>query len=292
MSGAPRKLAGANKEKTMVLSVNTNTSAAIALQNLQQTNHDLDLVQNRINTGLAVSGPKDNAAIYAIAQNMRGEVGAYDAVKQSLQRGSSIVDVALAAGQTISDLLVEMKEKVVAASDVSLDTNSRNALNEDFQALKSQIASVIANAKFDGADILDGSITNGIEIMADADAQNHLTIGAENMTLSGTIITLATTADVLTITNASTALTAVNDSLENVNAALARIGSAGKKLDAHLTFVGKLVDSLNTGIGNLVDADLAVESAHLQALQVKQQLGVQAISIANSRPQILLNLFR
>jgi len=276
----------------MTLSVNTNTSAALALQNLQATNRQLDIVQNRINTGLVVTGAKDNAAVYAIAQNMRGDVGAYDAVKQSLNRGSSIIDVALAAGESISDILVQMKEKVVAASDVSLDTNSRNALNEDFQALVKQIQSIVENAKFDGADLLDGSITTGIQVLADADATNHLTIGSENLNLSGTIITLTTTASIDTITGASGALAQVGNSLQNLNSALARIGSAGKKIDAHSQFVDKLVASLKGGIGNLVDADLAVESANLQALQVKQQLGVQSLSIANSRPQILLSLFR
>jgi len=275
----------------MVLSVNSNTSAALALQNLQATNRDLDKVQNKINTGLAVTGPKDNASVYAIAQKMRGDVGAYSAVKQSIQRGTSVVDVALAAGQTISDLLVDMKTKVVAANDASLNTASRNALQEDFKALRAQIKSVITNAKFDGANIIDGSLIK-IDVMADAAASNKLTVLAENLTVSGAIITLTNTSSLSTLTNAQAALTKVNASLDNVNASLARIGSAGKKLEAHLVFVEKLVDALGAGIGNLVDADLAVESAKLQALQVKQQLGVQAIAIANSRPQILLNLFR
>jgi len=276
----------------MVLSVNTNTSAMIALQNLQQTNTDLDTVQNQINTGLAVSGPKDNAAVYAIAQSMRAEVGGYQAVQQSLSRGTSITDVATAAGQSISDILVEIKQKVVAATDVSLDTASREALNEDFQSLKNQITSIVQNASFNGANLLDGSITPGIQVLADADAQHKLTIGSENLTLSGAIITLTTTSDISTVTGASAALGQIGASLNNVNSALARIGSAGKKLDAHSSFVSKLIDSLNSGIGNLVDADMATASAKLQALQVKQQLGVQAISIANSRPQILLSLFR
>ena len=276
----------------MVLSVNTNTSAAIALQNLQATNARLDTVQNHINTGLRVASAKDNAAVFAIAQNLRGDVGAYDAVKQSLSRGSSVVDVASAAGQSISDLLVEIKSKVVSATDVSLDTNSRKALNEDFQALLKQIQSIVVNAKFDGANLLNGSLPTGITVLADADGTNHLTIGAENLNLSGTIITLATTASVDTVTHASASLAKVNASLTNVNSALSRLGSAAKKLEAHSTFVDKLVASLKGGIGNLVDADLAVESATLQALQVKQQLGVQSLSIANSRPQILLSLFR
>ncbi|MBI1239813.1 MAG: flagellin [Alphaproteobacteria bacterium] len=274
----------------MAMSVNTNVQAMVALQNLNQTTRMLDETQTRINTGLKVNGAEDNAAIYAIAQNMRADVSALSAVMQSVNRATSIVDVSLAAGETISDLLVQMKEKVVAANDPSLDTASRAAFNEDFQALLEQIQTVTANAVFDGANLLDGSITS-IAILADADALNTITLQAEDLSVSGSIITLASTANLSTITAASSALSALNTSLANVNAALARIGSTAKKLETHLVFVQKLEDAVTAGIGNLVDADLADESAKLQALQVKQQLGVQALSIANTRPQIILSLF-
>ncbi len=274
----------------MSMSVNTNVTAMLALQNLNATSRMLDETQMRINTGLKVNGAEDNAAIYAIAQNMRADVSALSAVSQSVGRAISIIDVSLAAGETISDLLVQMKEKVVAANDPSLDTASRNAYNEDFQALLQQLRSVVANAEFDGANLLDGSITS-ISILADADASISITLQAENMNVSGSIITLASTANLTTLTAAASALTVLNNSLANVNASLARVGSTAKKLETHLVFLSKLEDALQAGIGNLVDADLADESAKLQALQVKQQLGVQALSIANSRPQILLSLF-
>lgn len=274
----------------MSMSVNTNVTAMLALQNLNATSRMLDETQMRINTGLKVNGAEDNAAIYAIAQNMRADVSALNAVSQSVGRAISIIDVSLAAGETISDLLVQMKEKVVAANDPSLDTSSRDAYNEDFQALLEQLQSVVANAEFDGANLLDGSITS-ISILADADASVSITLQAENMNVSGSIITLASTANLSTLTAAASALTDLNTSLANVNASLARIGSTAKKLETHLVFLTKLEDALQAGIGNLVDADLADESAKLQALQVKQQLGVQALSIANSRPQILLSLF-
>lgn len=276
----------------MTLSVNTNKSAMIALQNLTKTNDELEITQARINTGLRVVGAKDNAAVYAIAQGMRGDIGALDAVGQSLSRAVGIIDVALAAGEAVSDILVEMKAKAVAAIDPSLDTASRNALNEDFVALRDQIATIVTNATFDGANLLDGSLTPGISVLADADAVNSLTIPTENLTLSSSIITLATTSTVSTATSASISLALVTSSLDNVNAALGRLGSAAKKIETHQHFVTKLQDTLRSGVGNLVDADLATESAKLQALQVKQQLGVQALSIANTAPQILLSLFR
>ncbi|WP_297732341.1 flagellin [uncultured Maricaulis sp.] len=275
----------------MTMSVHTNTGAMIALQNLNKTNDDMLGVQNRINTGLKIAGAKDNAAIYAVAQGMRADVRALEAVQSGLDRASTIGDVALAAGESISDLLVQMREKATAAMDPSLDTFSRQAYDADFKALLDQISGILQNAEFDGANILDGSITSGIEFLADADAARSVTLKSQDMSIGGAIITIAATASLGTVTLATNAVAAIKSSLENVNQALANLGSDTKKLEAHSNFVGKLMDSLNKGVGDLVDADLAVESARLQSLQVKQQLGVQALSIANGQPQIILNLF-
>lgn len=275
----------------MVMSVHTNKSAMIALHNLNKTGADLETAQNRINTGLKVGGAKDNAAVYAVAQNMRADTGALNAVATSLDRAISISDVALAAGESISDLLVQMREKATAALDPSVDTFTRNAYDADFKALRDQLQVILSNAEFDGANILDGSISGGIEFLADADAARTLTLKTQDLSLSSTNITLTTTGDLLSVSNAATALSQLKVSLDNVNQALANLGSDMKKLEAHSNFVTKLQDALTVGIGNLVDADLATESAKLQALQVKQQLGVQALSIANSQPQIILNLF-
>ncbi|WP_291845324.1 flagellin [Maricaulis sp.] len=275
----------------MTMSVHTNTGAMIALQNLNKTNDDMLGVQNRINTGLKISGAKDNAAIYAVAQGMRADIRALEAVQSGLDRASTIGDVALAAGESISDLLVQMREKATAAMDPSLDTFSRAAYDADFKALLDQISGILQNAEFDGANILDGSITSGIEFLADADAARSVTLKSQDMSIGGTILTIAATASLGSVTLATNAVAAIKTSLENVNQALANLGSDTKKLEAHSNFVGKLMDSLTRGVGDLVDADLAVESAKLQALQVKQQLGVQALSIANGQPQIILNLF-
>ena len=127
-----------------MLTVNTNVGAMIALQYLNKTNAQLQETQNAVNTGLKVSSAKDDGATFAIAQNMRGDVAGYSAVKDSLNRGMSAVDVALSAGQSISDLMIEMKQKALAASDQSLDTASRQALNEDFQSYRDQITSIAA----------------------------------------------------------------------------------------------------------------------------------------------------
>jgi len=275
----------------MTTSVHTNTSALIALQNLNKTNEQLADVQNRVNTGLKVQGAKDNASVWAIAQGQRADVGALNAVKMSLDRATSITDVALAAGETVSDLLNQLKEKVVAAKDASLDTAARNALNSDYKAIVKAIGDAISNAEFDGANILDGSLTS-IRFIANADADSFITLQAKNLSLGGAILELGATSSINTLTNATNALTALQDSITQVNAALGEIGSQAKQIQQHNTFVSKLTDALEAGIGNLVDADLARESARLQALQVQQQLGAQALSIANTAPQIILSLFR
>jgi len=274
-----------------MLTVNTNTGAMIALQYLNQTNAQLQATQNAINSGLKVASAKDDGATFAIAQDMRGDVAGYSAVHDSLNRGMSAVGVALSAGQSISDLLIEMKQKALSASDQSLDTASREALNEDFTALRDQIGSIINNSVFDGFNLIDGS-TNQITALASSDGTRKVTVSAENMSLSGSIVTVASTGSISTQSKASTMIATVEASLTNVNSALARLSSGDKKFSVQIDFVQKLSDTLTAGIGNLVDADMATESAKLQSLQVKQQLGVQALSIANSSPQIILSLFK
>jgi flagellin len=276
----------------MTNSVHTNASAAIALQNLTTTNNRLQDVQSRVSTGLKVQGAKDNAAIWAIAQQQRADVGALGAVKQSLDRATSIADVALSAGESVSDLLNQLKEKVVAAKDTSLKTQSRQLLDADFKALLKAIKSAVDNASFDGGNILNGSLTTGIKFLANADASQFVTLSAKNLSLGGAIMELSLTDSLLTLTGATTALTKLDDSITQLNAALGEIGAQAKQIEAHNNFVTKLVDTLESGIGHLVDADLAKESARLQALQVQQQLGAQSLSIANQAPQIILSLFK
>ena len=272
-------------------SVNTNVGAMLALQNLNATNMELSQTQSRINTGKKVSTAKDNGAIWAIAQAQRAEIGALGAVKQSLDRAVSTVDVAMSAGESVSDLLLQMKEKALAAADTSLSATSRTALNEDFKALRDQITKIVSNATFNGSNLLNTGAA-AIAPLANADGTSKLTVAAEVMSLGGAIVTLAATASFNTATIALTLSGTVDTSIANVSAALARLGTKSKSLALHSTFVSKLSDTLQAGVGNLVDADLAKESAKLQALQTKQQLGIQALSIANTAPQTILSLFR
>jgi flagellin len=272
-------------------SVNTNVGAMVALQNLNQTTSELMQVQNRINTGKKVASAKDNGAIWAIAQNQRSTSGSLNAVKDSLQRSQSTVDVAVAGGESVSDLLLQMKEKALAASDSSLDTASRTALNEDFKSLRDQIGKAVTNATFNGINMIKNG-GNTIAALADADGSSKLTVAAQDLSLGGGNVTVTATDTIGTQTAAQNMIATIGTSISNVSTALSKLGTGSKSLASHLTFVGKLQDSIDAGVGNLVDADLAKESARLTSLQTKQQLGVQALSIANSSSSSLLSLFR
>jgi flagellin len=276
----------------MALSVNTNNNALVALANLNATEAQMSTTQNQISTGMTVSSAKDNASAWAIAQGQRAEIGALDSVKLSLNRASSISDVAGAAGQSISDLLTQVKSQIVSAMDTSLNTSSRVVLNSDYQSLLNQIDDVVNNASFDGANILNGSLTGNLSFLANSDGSSTITLPVKNMSLGGGIILLAATSTIGTSTAATALLTLVNQSLTNVDTALGEIGSQASAITSHNAFVGTLSDALQTGVGNLVDADMAKESAKLQALQVQQQLSAQALSIANQGPQVILSLFK
>ncbi|MBN9555778.1 MAG: flagellin [Alphaproteobacteria bacterium] len=275
----------------MTFSVNTNAGALTALQYLSATQGALSKTQSAINSGLKVASARDNGAIYAIAQNQRGAVAGYASVINSINNGTSSIEVALSAGQSISDLLIQLKQKALAAADASLDTASRQALNSDFTALRDQISTIVKNAVFNGFNLVDGSTTQ-ITALASADGARRITTQAQNMKLSGSIVTMKSTATISTQSKASTLVATIQTSLTNVNSALAKLSAGAAKFSIQATFAQNLSDTLTIGIGHLVDANMAEESASLQSLQVKQQLGIQALSIANQAPQTLLGLFQ
>jgi flagellin len=394
-------------------SVNTNYGALVALQSLNQTNRELEQVQSRVNTGLKVGSAKDDGAIFAIAQQQRARVGALSAVQSGVDRATSTIDVALAAGQSISDMLIQLKEKAVAAQATDLSTDQRAALGADFSALRTQINQIAGAATFNGVNLvgsggsnlsvltsdlsgagvgrqvqstaiagvvpalsayvvgngsvaiaddsvfrLNGNIIGTVDITATMTVADYLTavstatggrvtasynqtngqftyvapeavvttnelsittpgtarswlgqgVAAAAVTSSpvtttvtdldftvdgaGALATVTSALSLTSSTNAQTASAAIDTATTLLNQQLAALGSQSKALDVQKTFLGKLSDSIVGGIGNLVDADLAKESARLQALQVKQQLGAQALSIANSAPSIVLSFFR
>ena len=169
----------------MTTSIHTNTSAMIALQNLNRTSDQLASTQSRVNTGLKVQGAKDNAAVWAVAQGQRADKGSLEAVTTSLNRATSIADVSLAAGEQISDILLEMKQKATAAADPSQSTATRASYDQEFQALLKSVQSFADNAIFDGANILDGAATTDMTFLASADGNETIAMKRQNLTLVG-----------------------------------------------------------------------------------------------------------
>ncbi|HAD85552.1 MAG TPA: flagellin [Brevundimonas sp.] len=262
----------------MANSINTNAGALIALQNLNATNRDLNVTQNRVNTGFKISTAKDNGAIFAIATNQRADIASLDAVKNSLARGQSLVDVALAAGDTVVEAFKELKNIAVALETVEAGSAAETAYQSDYDALVGEIDSAIAGASFDGINLFSaGAVTT---VRTGLESTSTYDVGFAAAVTSGvTAGTYATADDIQT-------------AIETFTGNLATLGTQSKSLERQNVFVGKLQDALEVGVGNLVDADLAKESARLTALQTKQQLGVQALSIANQSSSILLGLFR
>ena len=310
----------------MAFSVNTNSSALAALQNLNATQSELASVQQRINTGLKVSSAKDDSSAFVIAQNLRSDLSGMKSVTSSLNRAKSVLDVTLSGATQISDLMNQMRAKALEASDAGLDTKSRAALQLDFAALQSNISTVIKSSDFNGTNLLDGNPTapaTPSTLSALTSIKGSSTLAVANLAIQGTVaapgmmiqaLTAAEAAGGVAITydllssgvapvgavgaNISTsnaakdAITALDKATVTMATNLNTLGSKARQVESQLSFTAKLSDAITSGIGTLVDADLAAESANLQALQLKQQLGVQALSIANQSPQSISSLFR
>lgn len=288
----------------MAFSVNTNNNAMAALQSLNKTNKGLDQVQNRVSTGLKVASTKDDSATYNIAQTLRGTQSDLKAVTGSLSRAKSVVDVAVGGMEQISDTINQMRTLSKQAADAGISKETRAAYSKDFEALRDQMITVIDSSSFDGTNLLakDGgnvsalqSLKNTKTLDADPYKPDALSVANFNMTLvasvSGSLGKDSTIAD-----DDGTLAKKMVDTLDTyatgLKTNLSTLGSASRKIDAQLSFTSKLSDAMETGIGNLVDADMAKEAAKLTALQTKQQLGMQALSIANQGPQSIGQLFR
>ncbi len=284
----------------MSFTVNTNAGAMAALQSLSSTNRALSQTQSRINSGYNVGSTKDDSAAFAIAQTLRSDMGGMKAVSNSLNRAKSVTDVAVAGAEQVSDILIEMKKKAYEASDAGIDQSSRDAINQDFTALRDRIATVVNSSDFNGTNILKsgGGSVSALQSVQDSNGAtagwqpDALTVANQGLDLGGSVITVAAAGQVNTQAAAQTMVQTIADSQTNLKTSLSALGSASRRIDAQLSFTSKLSDVVESSVGNLVDADLAKESAKLQALQVKQQLGIQALSIANQAPQAIMSLFR
>jgi len=271
-------------------SIKTNPGVFVALRTLNSVNRNLDVSQNRVSTGLKISGALDDASNFSIAQGIRGELKAIGAVTQGLNNAKGIGKVAIAGTTAVSDLMQNIRTKLTELSNEGITTAQRDILNADFDQLLSQAANFIDNATFNGVNLLDtGGISADINTLSNLDG-GTLTLSAQDLRTEIAALAAATPADAAA---AQAVLTTEYEDLEStVNTALGALGAEVRALDLQTSFLEQISDATEEGLGNIVDADLARESARLTALQVQQQLSVQTLGIANQRPQSILGLFR
>lgn len=274
----------------MVDSINTNASSLLGVRNLQSNSKSLSATQNELATGKSVNSARDNAAILSISQILQSDVAGLNSVKSSLDRAISSTDVALAAGDQVSDLLIDLKEKAVLASDPGLDEGSRLALNDEFTALRDQITSIVSNAEFNGTNALKSGGDN-ITALVGGDGEGNITVNAQDLSLGGSNVTLSASQNISTQADAAAAVIALEDSISNTGSALSALGSGAQQLQQTKEFAETLQAKTQEGIGNLVDADIAAASAEFTAGQVREALGVQSLSISNQQPGAILSLF-
>ena len=269
-------------------SINTNVGAFVALQNLNAVNIKLDKVQNRVSTGLKVNSAVDDASSFSIAQGVRGNLKAYEAVSQGLANGRGVAAVTLAGATAISDLLGDVQKKITEGQNAGNTTEQQAILNNDFLNLVSQINTFITNATYNGRNLLS-NVSTSINVISNVDGST-LTIRS-NSAFSFTSANLGAQTLSSTI-SAFKALSALFQATASINTVLGNLGADVRTLNFQDDFISKLVDATNEGLGSIVDADLAKESSRLQALQVQQQLSVTTLNIANGNSRNLVNLFQ
>jgi flagellin len=268
-------------------SVNTNIGAMVALQSLNKTNDDMAVTQKRISTGMRVADAKDDGAAFAVAQSVRADVAALTSANEQLGASQGLIDTTNAALKKVSDTMTNVRTVLTKLAEDGLTTEQRTQYNAQYTALRSQIESFVNDASYNGKTLLatapGGADDRKIVRNEKAD---QITIASTDR---ATLVVAAAPAD------AATALAAAGDfkTVEAaVNSAMNQYGNDSKTITGQIAFNKEKVDSLESGLGALVDADLAKESAKLQSLQIRQQLGTQSLSIANQSPQALLSLFR
>jgi len=272
-------------------SILTNNSAMVALETLKSINANLTKTQSDISTGKSIASAKDNSAIWAISKVMESDVSGFKAVSDSLALGESTVAVASAGAEQITNILNEMKEKVVAATGENVD---HVKITSDVDELKNQITSIIAASQFNGTNLLDTAGNAGITVLSSLDRDSGGTVTAANITVDSVDFEVnldLTAVDVSSSANADASIAEIESLIQTAVDGAASLGASAKRIQDQNNFVTKVKDAMTQGISSLVDTDMEEASARLQALQSQQQLGVQSLSIANQAPQTILSLF-
>ncbi len=307
-------------------SIMTNAAAMTALQSLNETNKSLEMTQNRISTGLSVGSAQDNAAYWSIATTMRSDNSALSTVQDALGLGAATVDVATTGMESAIDITTQIKSKLVAAAQPGVD---RSKVQSEITELQNQLVSVTDSASFSGQNLLSvdssaagynatksivssftrdsaGAVSVGtIDLdvsstaLFDANAAATGILDTNSTTTNGAVVYNVADLDISALTDStadladlSEIISTVDGAISSMTTAAADLGAQRSRVDMQNDFVSNLMDAIERGIGSLVDADMNEESTRLQALQVQQQLGVQAMSIANQSSQSILSLFR
>ena len=292
-------------------SVNTNLGAMVALQSLNRANDEMAAVQKRVSTGLRVSDAKDDGAAFAIAQSVRTDVAGLTSANQQLGNAKGVVDTTLAGLKGVSDMMGKAKEVLVKLADTNVTGDARKQYEAQYAEVVKSMTNFLQDATYNGKSLLGtgavGSATaaTDVKVVRNENANGDITVVAQQYDDATNPLLLAATAPTGaddaakaaaakamldgTATPANAKFTAV---FNNINTAMNKFGNSSNLIESQITYNKTKIDSLEGGLGAMIDADLAKESAKLQALQIRQQLGTQSLGIANQAPQSLLSLFR
>jgi flagellin len=296
----------------------TNSTAMTALQTLRSVSSQLATTQTRISTGQRVSTASDNAAYWSIATSMRADNAALSAVSDSLGLSAATVDTEYTALTSVvgdnTGGLTKLQSLLVEAKTAGID---RTKIQADITQIQQQMKGTAGAATFNGVNWLSTTTATPATfdlVSSFSRVGGTPTIGSITLTISNYSLYTSSTSGILdtvsggasvdtinisTLTDSAADQTTLSGYISQVTAAINSVASAAAGLGAvknriatNTDFVKTLMDSVNRGVGQLVDADMNAESTRLQALQTQQQLGVQALSIANQNSQSILSLFR
>ena len=267
-------------------SVITNAGALLGQKFLRANSNEMVQVQNRVTSGLRVNSVTDDASTFAVAAGLRADIKSYTAISASLQAAKVLGTVAVQAGETVSKRLEDIKSKIIQLADDSLSPASRQTYSADLNSMIEEVNTYLRQgALYNGSNLLGtGSASANVLVVANIDA-SAFTLRAQSVS----DLAIGAIPDSVAAQSSLSDLAVFKASLDS---GLANLGADLKRLDAQVEFIKQTEETVRIGLGALVDADMAKETAQLQALQVRQQLGVQAMGIANQAPQVLVSLLR
>ena len=280
----------------MAFSIQTNISSLIALTNFEKASAELDNVSKVISTGLNISSSEDDSSKFSIAQGIRGEVKSIDAVIRGINNAKGIAKVAISGATAVSNLLQDIRQKVTEGVNPANTAAQQVLMQNDYASLLQQMRQFMENSEFNGVNVLiETNIpfntvvgdVNDVEVLSDLQGRS-ITLEGQRLDLSYALLLQE---DISTPANASQTLTILLQEERRIYNALASLGSNFRALEQQTKYLEILKDASETGLGNIVDADMARASAKLTSSQVRKELAAQTLSVANQNPQVFLGLF-